>query len=101
MLLKGHAEQRWSAEAVAEELRRSSRSACSRLQDLERSKLVARDERQEYAYLSGPHDEVVEELEREFAVRRVRLIEAIYMPAVDSARSFADAFRLWEDENDR
>jgi hypothetical protein len=100
VLLRADPSRSWSAGEVAEELRRSAQSAAARLRELQRSKLAVRYEDGRYAYLAGEDDDVVAELEREYSVRRVRLIESIYAPGGDPARFFADAFRLWEDDGD-
>lgn len=100
LLLRHDPDRVWSAQDVAGELRRSPVSVERRLRDLTRSKLVAQvDER--FVYRKGEHDATVEELEHEYESRRVRLIEAIFSRSIDSARSFADAFRLWGEEDDR
>lgn len=99
MLLYGDSARFWLSAEIADELRRAPRSVQRCLGDLQRAKLVLTNEQGAFAYRTGSHDEVVAELQREFEVRRVRLIEAIYTGGIDPARSFADAFRLWE--NDR
>jgi DNA-directed RNA polymerase specialized sigma subunit len=100
LLLKRDANRAWSAEEIAAELRRSPASVERRLRDLARSRLAqSTDER--YRYQHGKHDETVDELEHEYELRRVRLIEAIFTGSIDSAQRFADAFRLWGEDDDR
>lgn len=100
LLLRRTGTRAWTIDEISGELRSSATSVRSRLAQLARSGLIERvDDR--YAYVAGPHDAVVEELFYEYETRRVRLIEAIFSQPLDSARSFADAFRLREDDDDR
>jgi predicted ArsR family transcriptional regulator len=99
LLLKTHASRTWTAAEVAEELRRSPISVERRLYDLHRSKLLEVEDGR-FSYRSGKHDVVIGELEQEFASRRVRLIELIFSRSIESARTFADAFRLWGEDDD-
>lgn len=100
LLLKRNDGRAWSAQEIADELRRSPASVERRLRDLTRSRLLeAAGDR--YRYRHGSHDATVEELEQEYDSRRVRLIEAIFTGPIDSARTFADAFRLWGEDDDR
>ncbi|HET9029280.1 MAG TPA: hypothetical protein VFN49_03815 [Candidatus Aquilonibacter sp.] len=100
LLLKRDPEHSWTPAHVAEELRRSSSSVERRLRDLVRARLVS-ETNGTYAYDPGSHAKAVDELEYEYEHRRVRLIEAIFSRSIDSARSFADAFRLWGEDDDR
>lgn len=100
LLLKSSPERLWIPEEIASELRRSAKSARQRLRDLVRSKLVRRDTDARFAYQPSDEDDVVEELAREFESRRVRLIEAIFTQRVDTAQSFADAFRIVGEQDD-
>ncbi len=100
LLVRGSNGKLWSADAISVELRRTPASVERRLRDLVRSKLLEQ-EGNAYRYHHGKHDATVEELEREYEHRRVRLIEAIFTGPIDSARTFADAFRLWGEDDDR
>jgi predicted ArsR family transcriptional regulator len=101
LLLRGAQEKGWTPEAISTELRSSVNSVRRRLDDLLRSKLVERNESGEFFYSAAAAEPAVGELAHEYQTRRVRLIEAIFARPVDAARSFADAFRLWEDDDDR
>ena len=100
LLLKSQPQRDWTPQEIAAELRRSEASVAHRLRALTRVKLALGSE-SGYRYQSGDADDTVEELAYEYEHRRVRLIEAIFSRSIDSARSFADAFRLWGEDDDR
>lgn len=100
LLLHACPQRVWTADETSVELRRTGNSVAQRLRDLLRSRLVEADGNG-YRYRHGKHDATVDELEREYEHRRVRLIEAIFTGPIDSARTFADAFRLWGEDDDR
>jgi hypothetical protein len=99
LLLHGCAERVWTADEISVELRRAAGSVERRLRDFARSGL-AESVGNGYRYHQGKHDTTVDELEHEYEERRVRLIEAIFTGPIDSARTFADAFRLWREDDD-
>lgn len=101
LLLRANRERAWSIDEISTQLRSSAHSVQSRLAPLVRSTLVERREDECYCYTPGADEPVVAELAQEYENRRVRLIEAIFSRPIDSARSFADAFRLWERDDDR
>lgn len=100
LLLRASNGKLWTPEEISVELRRTPASVERRMRDLARSGLLDL-EGNGYRYRRGKHDATVEELEREYEHRRVRLIEAIFTGPIDSARTFADAFRLWGEDDDR
>lgn len=99
LLLHRAIDRVWTPEEISVELRRAPKSVEGRLRDLTRSRLVEPGAGG-YRYRHGNHDHTVDELEREYEQRRVRLIEAIFSGPIDSARTFADAFRLWGEDDD-
>ncbi len=101
LLLRRSGVRAWSVDEISGELRSSVNSVRSRIGQLQRAKLVVKGNDERFCYVTGPEEDAVAELEYEYENRRVRLIEAIFSRPVDSARSFADAFRLWEKDDDR
>jgi hypothetical protein len=81
-------------------LRSTPQSIASRLQALRHHGLLRADG-ERYRYDPSKHDDVVAELQEEYDVRRGRVIEAIFARSIDTMHSFADAFRLGEDDDDR
>jgi len=103
LLLWRNPECAWTPEAVARELRIEPGSAEKRLTDLERGDFLQcrdRARRQfQYAPISPERDALVRALADGYAERRVTVINLIFSKPVDRIRTFADAFRLWKDED--
>ncbi len=101
LLLRRSSARAWSVDEISNELRSSLNSVRARIAQLSRAKLVEKQNDGRFTYVTGSEEEAVADLEYEYENRRVRLIEAIFSRPVDSARFFADAFRLWENDDDR
>lgn len=102
LILRANAARAWSIDEISAILRSSPHSIGARLSHLAALGLAAGDPGEGYRYAaSGTDDAAVEELEREYGERRFSVIEMIFTKP-DAARSFADAFRLRnEDDDDR
>ncbi|HEY8313690.1 MAG TPA: hypothetical protein VIG51_05900 [Candidatus Baltobacteraceae bacterium] len=101
LLLRNQSGRAWTADEISRELRSSHNSIAQRLSRLRQRGLLVREADGRYRYdLGHKQDDVVGELQNEYETRRVRVIEAIYAHSADAMRSFADAFRLGEDQDD-
>ncbi len=99
LLMRAHASRRWSAEEISRDLRSSSHSIRLRLQQLVAHGLASRDEHG-YAYAASHHaDKLVERLADAYRERRTAVIERIFSGRKEAMQSFADAFRI-RDENE-
>ena len=103
LLLHRHPERAWSADAVAREMRIAAESAGERLEGMVRNRLFVRQGVSPKEYRYGPEnmklDDTVRDLAAEYAKRRVAVINHIYSKPIDKIRTFADAFRLRNDED--
>lgn len=100
LILHANPERIWTIEEISAILRSSPNSIRSRLTALEERALCRAVEDAGYRYIaSGRLDEMVELLAQEYAGRRFSVIELIFSRP-DAARSFADAFRLREDDQE-
>lgn len=98
LILFANPDREWSIHEISAILRSSPLSITSRLEALEQSGLARGDgEGYRYASSGGSH-EMVEMLQDEYGARRFSVIELVFSRP-DAARSFADAFRF-KDEND-
>lgn len=92
-----------SAEEVSRTLCTSLESAKARLQELHRSKLLAKVESAQGVKFrfdsAAPGANLVADLERVYKTRRVSVISFIYANPTDPLRAFSDAFRLRKDES--
>lgn len=91
----------WTAEELAGNLRSSTESVESRLNQLVRAgffKLA--DQKFEYAGSRDGEKEMLAELDRLYTKYRIRIIELIYSRPNDRIRTFADAFRFKKDKTD-
>ena len=101
-----HAQQPWTGKAIARELRIDANSAATRLEDLSARGLAApapASDPDAYIYkpLDGSRDSCVRTLSRLYAERRVTIINLIFSKPTDRVRSFADAFRIRDDKEDK
>jgi hypothetical protein len=100
LILHANPERVWTIDEISAILRSSSNSIRSRLLALEERDLAAPAAEAGYRYTaSGRLNEMVEMLAEEYAQRRFSVIELIFSRP-DAARSFADAFRLREDDEE-
>jgi len=103
LLLAAGTVREYTAEEVSRILCTSLESAAARLQELHRSKLLARVETAnslKYRFdPAAPGAKVVADLEKVYKTRRVSVISFIYSNPTDPLRAFSDAFRLRKDES--
>lgn len=103
LLLLAGTVREYTAEEVSRILCTSLESAAARLQELHRSKLLARVETAnsvKYRFdPAAPGAKVVADLEKVYKTRRVSVISFIYSNPTDPLRAFSDAFRLRKDES--
>ena len=103
LLLKREHARDWTAEEVAARLYTSQRFAAHRLAALRSSSLAAMSERDDkpayrYAPQTGDLDRAVRDLEAHYAERRTSIVALIFSRSTDRLKTFADAFRIREDE---
>lgn len=99
LLLFARRDRSWTADTVASELRVHQKSAGVRLAQLERLGFLAQSNGA-YRYAAPPNlERMVQMLAREYTVRRASVIELVFSRPV-TAQTFADAFRLWSDDDD-
>lgn len=100
LILHANPERAWTIDEISAILRSSPNSIRSRLKMLEQRALSAAVPPEGYRYAaSGRLHEMVEVLAEEYGQRRFSVIELVFSRP-DAARSFADAFRLREDEEE-
>ena len=103
LLLSTGTVREYSPEEVSRTLCTSLESATARLQELHRSKLLARVENgasPKYRFDPASREAaVVAALEKVYKTRRVSVISFIYSNPTDPLRAFSDAFRLRKDES--
>ena len=102
LLLKRSAGAEMTAEDVSRRLCTSPGSAANRLEALRASSIAAaRDGAQQTSYRYAPGtvalERAVNDLEREYGMRRTRVINLIFSKPNDKIRTFADAFKIRED----
>ena len=97
LLMRRHADRRWSVEELVRELRASTMVVTDGLRDFETAGLVARgDGGFAYAPASPVLAGLCDALAQAYAERPVTLVNAI-VSRKDKMQSFADAFRLKDD----
>ncbi len=95
----------WELSRITQEIRTSATSAGNRLSALVAGGLVAtgrHGERVTYRYApvtEALHGGVVE-LEQQYRIRRVRIIDVIYAPATEKMLNFMDAFKIRKSDKD-
>jgi hypothetical protein len=100
LILRANPERVWTVEEISTILRSSNNSIESRLEALTRRHMARPEDDQGYRYAaSGRLHDMVESLASEYAVRRFSVIELVFSRP-DAARTFADAFRLREEEEE-
>lgn len=101
LLLSEQRERSFSVDEISAELTSTPRSIRERLRVLRRRRLVERAG-ERYRYVADAvRDLRVDELREAFANRPVSVIELIFSRREDSLESFADAFLLGGDDDDR
>lgn len=98
LILRANPDRVWTVDEISAIMRSSPNSIRSRLEGLAARGLCAAVEAQGYRYAaSGRLDAMVEQLAAEYAHRRFSVIELVFSRP-DAARTFADAFRLREED---
>ena len=103
LLLRASRSRSWDAATLAGELRIDRHFAGAQLEALARSGLLERPgEGASYRYApsSPERDEIVRELDTEYAERRVSIVTLIYAAPTERVRAFADAFRVRKEPED-
>ena len=102
LLLFNEPQRHLSVEEISAILRSTASSVRLRLTGLVRRGLVQADDRNRYAYASDEQrDRIVGELRMEYQTRQARVIDFMFSEPSDTVTSFADAFRLKEDDDGR
>jgi hypothetical protein len=100
LTLRGDEQRSWSVSEISSMLRSNPASIESRLEGLCRAKFAAGDVERGYRYLcSGPLRVMVDELDQAYRSRRFSVIELVFSRS-SAAKSFADAFRLREEDDE-
>jgi hypothetical protein len=100
LILRANPERVWTVEEISTILRSSNNSIESRLEALTLRRMARPEGHQGYRYAaSGRLHDMVEVLASEYAVRRFSVIELVFSRP-DAARTFADAFRLREEDEE-
>jgi hypothetical protein len=104
LLLRKHATREWTVAGVSAIVKTNPRSIAARLVVLHRLKLVAKrsDGAEElYTYAPDPVQRIaVDGLAQYYAYHSTRFVELIYSKPIESARLFAEAFRLRKSDED-
>lgn len=101
LILYAENSRSWTADEISAILRTNKHSIASRLKALKRFGFAMGDDASGYRYAAnGTLSEMVKKLQAEYATRRFSVIELVFSRP-DGAQSFADAFRLREDDGDR
>jgi predicted transcriptional regulator len=99
LLLSAERARSWTADEISEKLRSSHNSVNIRLTMLVAHGLVSRNG-ETFRYAANPYaDALVQRLAETYSERRAAVIERIFSRHKDPMQSFADAFKLREDEN--
>jgi hypothetical protein len=105
LLLHEYPEREWNADDVARHLFTESTSAESRLAELAANGLIStKSPGDRMSYRHGPKtpqlERAIAELAKQYPKYRVRIINLIFSKPIDKIRTFADAFRLKQDDED-
>ena len=102
LLLSEDPSRHWRLEEISETLTSTPRSIFNRLHVLQQRRLVERNADGRYRYAATAQtDELVAELQREYATRPVSVISLIFSKRNDALESFSEAFRLGSEDYDR
>lgn len=101
LILLANPERVWTIDEISAIMRSSRNSIRSRLESLTARKLAAAVDESGYRYSAGGRlHAMVEVLAEEYGQRRFSVIELVFSKG-DPLQSFADAFRLKEDDAGR
>ena len=97
-VMRGQREREWSVKAIYEAILSNEKSIVARLAQFESIGLVSATRDHPPAYRYAPSDaaldSAVDATLQAYRERRVMVIETIFRPDSDPAKSFADAFRF-------
>ena len=103
LLLAARPDVAWTPEQVREEIRTSTSSAVSRLDDLRKHGILVALDGRDDAYRFQPTSEAtraaVEHLATIYRERRFTIIDLIFSKPIDRLRVYADAFRFRKDKS--
>ena len=103
LLLHIHPNKEWTVEDISRDLRNNPQSGSDRLEELYRAGLVKKTKSPALRFQYGPVNndlrDRVDELAREYLVRRLRVVDAIYSRSI-GVQQFANAFRVREENKD-
>lgn len=100
LLLSSEPERQWTLDEIRQQLRSSRRSVALRLSSLVDHHLVARHNG-DFQYAASPDDDaLVKRLAAVYGERRTAVINRIFTEPRDAMRTFADAFRLKDTDDD-
>lgn len=100
LLLRTGADRSWTAAEVYEVVRSSRSSVEERLESFVQLGFLAKEDGPPATFRYAPAENLgaaVDETAGAYQKWRVRVIEAIFTPAVDPAQRFADAFKVRKD----
>lgn len=98
LVLHANPQRAWSVAEISAIVRTNENSIAARLENLKRSGFCTGDRTLGYRYDAPPGlDTMVSELQREYGLRRFSVIEMVFSHP-ESAQSFADAFRLRDED---
>lgn len=102
LLLAARPDVAWTPEQVREEIRTSTSSAVSRLEDLRTHGFLVEVDDRDDAFQFRPRSEAtraaVEHLATIYRERRFTIIDLIFAKPIDRLRVYADAFRFRKDK---
>lgn len=102
LLLHNHSDRTWNEFSVSDALRNNPDSGRAILESLNRLGLLSRSDTSHSSYQYNPRTEelgaLVELLLQEYAVKKHRVIDAIYSRPLTGAVDFAEAFRVRKDD---
>jgi predicted transcriptional regulator len=98
LLLRNQPDRTWTVLQVYEVIRSSQSSIEKGLERFAAHGFLAEEKESQATYRYAPRTEelsaALEQIEANYRVSRVRMIEAIFAAEVDPAQEFADAFKL-------
>jgi len=105
LLFQRHPNEEWGIQRISQEIRTSASSTQNRVSSLLASGLISEvkthsEPLYRYAPSSDELDQSIVELEREYKIRRVRVIDAIYARPAEKMMNFLDAFKIRKSDKD-
>jgi hypothetical protein len=96
ILLQHSPSRMWSLDEIAQELRTSALGVAGFIANFISNGLVTEHEGSKYSYSGAANnlDSVVNSLARQYSIRPVAVVNAIYATPDDKIQTFADAFKF-------